>query len=218
MAYDVYLGGELLPIAPDKVQIKVNGQNKTYNLINDGEINVLKTTGLYDISFEALFPNVKYPFAKYPNGFQRAGYYINRLRELKERKNPFQFIMSRELPSGTNLFNTNLKVSLEDFTINEEAKEGFDVSISIKLKQYRDYGTKVVVLNLNKASAESTREASNAPAGVGKQYTVAKGDSLWKIAKSLYGDGSQYNKIYSANSGSIKNPNLIYPGQVFTIP
>ena len=39
-----------------------------------------------------------------------------------------------------------------------------------------------------------------------------------KIAKSKYGSGSQYTKIYNANKDKIKNPNLIYPGQVLIIP
>ena len=51
-----------------------------------------------------------------------------------------------------------------------------------------------------------------------RTYTVKKGDCLWNIAKQFYGDGSQYTKIYDANTGQIANPNLIYPGQVFVIP
>lgn len=51
-----------------------------------------------------------------------------------------------------------------------------------------------------------------------KSYTVKKGDCLWNIAKKYYGNGAQYTKIYNANKGKIKNPNLIYPGQVLTIP
>ena len=49
-------------------------------------------------------------------------------------------------------------------------------------------------------------------------YTVKSGDSLSKIAKALYGDASQWKVIYEANRDSIKNPDLIHPGQVFTIP
>ena len=52
-----------------------------------------------------------------------------------------------------------------------------------------------------------------------KTYTVKSGDCLWNIAKSLYGNGADYAKIYEANKGVIgSNPNLIYPGQVLTIP
>ena len=47
-------------------------------------------------------------------------------------------------------------------------------------------------------------------------YTVVKGDSLWAICKRTYGDGSLAYKLATANG--IKNPNLIYPGQVLIIP
>ena len=52
-----------------------------------------------------------------------------------------------------------------------------------------------------------------------KTYTVKAGDCLWNIAKSFYGNGADYTKIYEANKGVVgSNPNLIYPGQVLTIP
>ena len=49
-------------------------------------------------------------------------------------------------------------------------------------------------------------------------YTVKKGDCLWHITKAFYGNGSDYRTIYNANKDIIKNPNLIYPGQVLKIP
>lgn len=49
-------------------------------------------------------------------------------------------------------------------------------------------------------------------------YTVAKGDSLSKIARRLLGDASLWPRIYEANRSIIKNPDLIHPGQVLTIP
>ena len=49
-------------------------------------------------------------------------------------------------------------------------------------------------------------------------YTVMSGDSLSKIAKQVYGNAKAWRKIYEANKDKIKNPDLIYPGQVFTIP
>jgi nucleoid-associated protein YgaU len=47
---------------------------------------------------------------------------------------------------------------------------------------------------------------------------VVKGDSLSKIAKQFYGNANQWKRIYEANKDVIKNPDLIYPGQTFTIP
>ena len=56
------------------------------------------------------------------------------------------------------------------------------------------------------------------PAEEGDTYVVVAGDTLWKIAKKLYGSGAQWKAIYDANTGVIKNPNMIYVGQALTIP
>ncbi len=60
--------------------------------------------------------------------------------------------------------------------------------------------------------------SSAADAHQGRTHTVAKGESLSKIAKQYYGDARKWRKIYDANKDTIKNPDLIYPGQVFRIP
>lgn len=49
-------------------------------------------------------------------------------------------------------------------------------------------------------------------------HTVEKGDSLSKISKAVYGDPMKYNAIFEANKPMLKDPNLIYPGQVLRIP
>jgi nucleoid-associated protein YgaU len=48
--------------------------------------------------------------------------------------------------------------------------------------------------------------------------TVSRGDSLWRLSQVSYGAGTRYAVIYKANKGQIRNPNLIYPGQVFVLP
>jgi len=49
-------------------------------------------------------------------------------------------------------------------------------------------------------------------------YTVAKGDSLSKIAKKFYGNASKWKVIFEANGDQLSNPDLIKPGQVLKIP
>jgi nucleoid-associated protein YgaU len=49
-------------------------------------------------------------------------------------------------------------------------------------------------------------------------YTVKKGDYLSKIAKQVYGDARKYPVIFEANKPMLKDPDLIYPGQVLVIP
>ncbi len=51
-----------------------------------------------------------------------------------------------------------------------------------------------------------------------KYYTVKSGDSLSKIAKEYYGNAMKYPVIFEANKPMLKDPNLIYPGQVLRIP
>ena len=47
---------------------------------------------------------------------------------------------------------------------------------------------------------------------------VVRGNTLWGESQKFYGDGSLYKLIFAANANQIKNPNLIYPGQVFVVP
>jgi len=51
-----------------------------------------------------------------------------------------------------------------------------------------------------------------------RHVRIVKGDCLWSIAKQLYGSGFAYVTIYQANKNQIKDPNLIYPNQVFVLP
>ena len=47
---------------------------------------------------------------------------------------------------------------------------------------------------------------------------VSRGDNLWRISQRIYGEGYRYTVIFGANQGQIRNPHLIYPGQVFVLP
>ena len=218
------MGKCLLPVAPSKLEIKINNANKTLALINEGEINILKKPGLTDIEFTCGIPQVRYPYAVYKEGFRGADYFLDYFESLKNSRKPFQFIVCRVLPSDRKLFNTNIKVTLEDYKLTEDAGDGFDVTVKVKLKQWRDYGTKTVNITMAaskpRAAAEPQRESTTSPAPAqAASYTVVKGDCLWNIAKKFYGNGSKYTVIYYANKGVIGgNPNLIYPEQVLTIP
>lgn len=224
MAYKMYLDGVLMPITPSKVKVKINNQNDTLTLINGEEINILKAAGLSDVSFDLLLPQVSYPFTN--GGAQSADYYLSLFERLKTAKQPFQWILNREKPNGGRLFYTNLTVGLEDYQITDDAEEGFDITVTVSLKQYRHYGTKTVTVKPPPSPAPTAkptatveppkRETSQAPKAA--TYTVKAGDCLWNIVKKQLGNGADYTKIYNLNKDKIKNPNLIYPGQVLTLP
>lgn len=217
--YYIYMGSVLLPVSPEKITMKVNNANKTMTLINEGEVNFLKQAGLTEFEFDVLIPAVQYSFAEYDDGFKSPAYFINHFTNLKTSKEPFQFIISRQMPDGKLMFDNDMSVSLETYSVKEQANNGLDLIVSIKLKQYKAHGTKIVKVVNDTATVTNERPSTNSPAPKKEQtYTVKKGDCLWNIAKKFYGNGSKYPKIYEANKDKIKNPNLIYPNQVLVIP
>lgn len=212
MSYTCYLGGMKVP-TPAKLTVKVKGKNKTLVLLNEGEVNFLRSPGLTEITVPLVFSMLG--TARSPAA------YLDMLEDLKANKRTTQFILVRSSPSGQRLFDTNMTVSVEDYNIIEDATKGLDVSVDVSLKQWRDYGTKTATVEKSPSgeqtvTVEQERDASTAPTT--KTYTVKKGDTLWAIAAKYYGKGSEYAKIYEANGDKISNPNLIYLGQVLTLP
>lgn len=68
------------------------------------------------------------------------------------------------------------------------------------------------------ASASTSQDGSAAAILPGGRIVVQPGNSLWKLARESYGHGIRYTVIYEANRDQIADPNLIYPGQVFSVP
>ena len=64
----------------------------------------------------------------------------------------------------------------------------------------------------------STSDAAPPDPTAARTYEVKKGDSLWKIAAHVYGDGNKWKLIAEANKELVPNPDRIHPGQVLTIP
>jgi len=63
----------------------------------------------------------------------------------------------------------------------------------------------------------SAEEAAGTEASV-RAITVQPGNTLWAISRDAYGEGTLYVRVFEANSEHIRDPDLIYPGQVFTLP
>ena len=79
-----------------------------------------------------------------------------------------------------------------------------------------------------KTDAENTQQASQQPSQPPAAAAPAKpkdgriviqpGNNLWRISRVLYGNGAKFTMLYEANKDQIRNPNRIYPGQVFMTP
>jgi len=79
-------------------------------------------------------------------------------------------------------------------------------------------GISQVVDNMTLEGQPTAEEEAAAEVVESKFHTVERGDSLSKIAKKVYGDAMKYPVIFEANKPMLKDPNLIYPGQVLRIP
>ena len=232
--YEFYFkdGSDVLtfPITPSELSINVGSKNKVITLIGEGDINVLKSPSLIEVEFEARFPMRKYPYSREVSSFET---YFDKFKELKEDKKSFRFIVARTTPNGTRTWDTNLLMALEDLELKEDADEGDDVLVSFKLKQFKEYGVKIVQTSTSKPETTSTSDTPRSTdnnTSTQKTHTVKSGDTLWAIAKLYYGNGAKYTVIYNANKtviedaakkhgkSSSSNGHWIYPNTILTIP
>lgn len=95
--YFMYINDVLFPITPGKISYKIGNTNKTITLINEGEVNLIKTPGLTDIEIsELLLPVQKYPFALYENNeYKTVEYFLNKLETWKKSKKSVSFKLTR---------------------------------------------------------------------------------------------------------------------------
>lgn len=233
--YRLYMNKVLFPVAPSKFQTKINGNNQTIKLINDGEVNVIKTSGLTELSFELLLPTLaKYPFASYQNHvFRDAYYFLEKLEKMKNRKKAFVFLMVRRSPGNETISETRMKVTLEDYYIVEDVqKDGFDMRVSVTLKQWRNYGAEKIVTKKDKTGkTKAVKKKKNRPAlQPAKKYTVKQNDTLSKIAKTQLDNMPMWTEIYRMNAETIEqaaksagrksssNGFFLVPGTVLKLP
>jgi nucleoid-associated protein YgaU len=108
---------------------------------------------------------------------------------------------------GLRYNNLTVKTSGDTVTIEGEVAKQEDAE-KIALAVGNVEGVKVVDDRLKVAT----------PAPPATYHTVVKGDTLSKIAKTVYGDMMKYNIIFEANKPMLTDPDKIYPGQVLRIP
>ena len=217
MSYSVYFkyGSKKykLPVNPEEIKRSRELNIETYLVLEEGQVSIPSYCGLEEFSFEAEFPSQDVNYME-PGAEADADYYEKMFRKAQKNKKPIRFIASNDISDDI-----SVKVLVKSVEVVEKAGEEGDKYISLTLLEYKGAGKRYVAIQTPDATVkqEETPLAENPAVTANKTHTVQSGDTLWGIAKKYYGNGSQYQKIVSANP-SIKNPNLIYPGQVFTIP
>lgn len=204
---DEKTGRELvLPVTPASYEWEHANRVESIQLDQIGEINLPggKLMGRCTLS-DVLFPARLYSFCN-PGASATPYVYLEQLERWCDAGAPVRWMVS-----GTP---TNARVLIESVQYSERDGTN-DVYANIVLRQYQVPETPVLA-----AAGGGAQTARDAGTGAAQQrtYTVERGDTLWGISQKFYGDGSLYTRVASANGTAIKNPNLIYPGQVLEIP
>ena len=217
---EVYFGKQLLPVAPESLELKIKNQNRTMTLADGMEINILKFPGLTDITFDLRLPIYKYHWANYGGAADQVKF-LNMFEEYKSKKAIFDFVVLRNRSDYTThknaVFTTSIKVSLEDYTIKESFDEGGDVIVSINLKQYRTYNITVGY------SSRKQKVSNDLQIYAASTYVTQRGDTLDSIVTRFYEIDNAVRvraltSVYNANKTTLQAYGLtVRQGTVFGV-
>ena len=143
---------------------------------------------------------------------------MDRLEELKNKYRAALDTIQREGVKLTHLHVQDNKLFIQGAAPSEQVKN--DVWNQIKAADV-SYSDLTCDLTVDTSLARPQTQAAAAAAGGGtsqRTYTVKSGDTLSKIAKEVYGNANDYNRIFEANRDKLQSPDKIQPGQQLKIP
>lgn len=204
-----------LPIPPPNYKIKTANNNSSFLVENIGEVSFIGKPKLAEITpIASFFPNQVYSFCQY-TGFPIPWDCVNLIEKWRLSGKPIRYII-------TDTF-INILCSIESFEFGEEDGTG-DISFTLELKEYKliDANTRAVntlsngYQNTTFLGADITATTRRTVDKVTPTtYMVKEGDTLYTIAKKVYGDGSKWSTIASNNV--INDPNNLIVGTVLTL-
>lgn len=208
-------GGRKLrfPVLPEEVTISYGSNNDSMRVCGIGEITIKQDPEAAVISFSSFFPKDYFSGCDYKD-IPRPSDADAFLRGIMSSDEPALLLITGGM--GVSMY-----VTIKDYKPVEKGGDLGTIHYKLQMKEYKEAKLRQVNISVSSKKARISAPAARTdptPSG-GKTYTVVKGDCLWNIAKKFYGSGAKYTTIYNANKGVIGgNPNLIYPGQVLTIP
>lgn len=205
-----------IPVNPEEIKVENNLSIDKYNVLGLGEVAVANYKELNSYSFETEFPFNITSYVNYNKDFKNSDFWINLFETWMKNKAVVRFIATNGIGKDINTL-----VLIESMGVTEKAGEEGDKYISLELLEYREFNKKIAIIKTenNKGTSNNANSTSQTnPKATTKTYVVKSGDTLWGIARTYYGNGAEYPKIFNANRNIISNPNLIYPGQKLVIP
>lgn len=208
-----------LPVIPSEFERVIDASYDTNAIIGLGDVAVLTSNGLAQLSLSSFFPNKEYSFNEYSNVPKP----YDMVRYFKEWKNKSTVV--RVIFTGTDI---NQEMYITNFAYGEKDGTG-DVYYNMDLLEYRPIIVPTVTENNSNNTQNTNRPTDNNNNNSNKNNTnntqkthkVKKGDCLWDIAQKYYGKGSLYPKIKEANKSkypSLAKSNVIYTNMELIIP
>lgn len=189
-----------LPITPESFEISHGIKVETVNIHTLGDVNIAGYGALATVMISCLFPARAYPFLT-AGAATNPYIYVEKFERWADARTVLRFIVS-----GTPV---NMAVLVEDITYSQRDASG-DLYATLTLRQYRTTSAAQSGTTGNAGRSDATQAAKQ------QTYTVKSGDTLGVICRKFYGSSSLYKKL--ADYNGIKNPNLIYPGQILKLP
>lgn len=214
-----------LCMLPESVKFGGAGKFMTYGIIALGDVKVPRGSALDEISWSGTFPGKnrrKSPFVK-KDYWQDPRKYIKLFRQWRDDGTKVNVTISGtgiNMDTYVSQFDGKFSGGYGDFEYNVKFVEAQEIVISTVGKNKNNNKSGTQGTDSKKPRKESKKKAAETskPKPTTRTYTVKSGDCLWRIAQQFLGNGARYTEIYNLNRNKISNPNLIYPGQVLTIP
>lgn len=199
-----------LPVLPEKFDMSMGTKDQSVDIVGLGEILVAQNRPATEFSFSSFLPSATFPGIQFSKIYEPKTI-RDKLIGWKNSTKPVHLIIA-----GLNI---DCYCRITKFQPTEKGGDVGTVHYSITLKEYRETQVRQVKVEVKTATAtvqQNTARTDNRTTP--KTYTVKKGDCLWNIAKKYLGSGAKYMQIFNLNKDKIKNPNLIYVGQVLALP
>lgn len=201
------------PVNPFSISVNGGKMYDTFDILYQGERDFpTKAKRIRTLTMNTMFPFEYEPYCQYRD-IPTPQEAMNKIIAWSESDAIVRLIITD--------YGFNELVLIADYQEDESGESQRDKYVTLDFRIVRgDGSTGITTVEKPTQQSPAPKLKDNRPEPKKEQsYVVKPGDSLYKIAKSIYGDGSQYNKIYVANKSIIgNNPNLIFPGQKFIIP
>ena len=200
----------VIPVIPESIIAQGETNFLSYDILNIGEVKIPNGENLSTYSWDdGLFPSERLKGQPFLHGtWQDPQIYQRRFEGYKSAGIPLKLLIT-QTPINADVF-------ISSFAVTYQGVNGIHYSIEFVAK--KDIKVATESGGTGKTGSLKTVTLKRATAPAAKTYTVVSGDSLWKIAQKKLGSGAKYTEIYNLNKNKIKNPSLIYPGQVLTLP